>query len=173
MCNAFVLLDKYKVIVTVTSHGAVQQVHNRAESVEWLDGMMNINRMQQHDSSQHYNNMSNDGAMVRSGSVVNGIYNEGALAQSFGILEKPPAHGVVCHLCTVIDRVQHPEGPSFTNFGDVNVHGRASAASAHVANNNLELDEMFLQTCQIMTCYNRQLLRVMRLEGQQQLGEYL
>ena len=55
------------------------------------------------------------------------------------MLEDAPAQGIISHLRKSVDHTQHPAGPSFTSVGDMNLHGRASAASTRAANNNLQL----------------------------------
>lgn len=80
--------------------------------------------------------------MTCNNSVVNNIANEGALVQSLNMLANPPSQDVIRHLRTVVDGVQHPSGPTYTAVGDMRHEGRAStAASARIANNNLELSQ--------------------------------
>ena len=54
VCCAFIPLKKYDAIVTATTLGAVQQQNAQAESADWLNSHINVNRMQQRVSAEYY-----------------------------------------------------------------------------------------------------------------------
>lgn len=141
VCCAFIPLKKYDAIVTATTLGAVQQQNAQAESADWLNSHINVNRMQQRVSAEYYHTAASEGRMDMNGSVIDVIMNEGALAQSLSMLANPPSASATGYLRRKVDQVQDRAGPSFINLGaDMNVHGRASAADKRITNNSLEMD---------------------------------
>ena len=70
--------------------------------------------------------------------IASNVVNEGALAQALNMVGNRPAdHRTVLNLRQAVDGVQHPAGPSHTNIGDMNTHGRTTAADRRVTNNGL------------------------------------
>ncbi len=67
------------------------------------------------------------------------IRHEGCLSQANHYLANKPSDGSRRELKRMIDRVQHPAGPSFTAIGDMSNVGRVSRADKRVTNNHLEL----------------------------------
>ncbi len=106
-CDAFVEMEKYSIIVTITSLGQVKQEDSQKELIEFLGANLNVNRLQQQQSSKYYHQLSNSGGMTCNNSVINNIANEGALAQSLNMLANPLSQGVIRRLRTVVDGVQH------------------------------------------------------------------
>ena len=88
-CDAFVEIEKYSTIVTATSVGLDEQEDSRKESIEFLGANLNVNHLQQQQSSVYYHQLSNSGGMICNNSVINNITNEGALAQSMNMLTNP------------------------------------------------------------------------------------
>ena len=82
--------------------------------------------------------MTNDGGIARGVLVVDNISRESALAQALNMVRNVPVNQLTTqHLQEVVDRVQHPAGPSHTNIGDMISHGRDSAAHRRKTNNGL------------------------------------
>ena len=140
VCKAFVPLDQYNTIVTVSSLGKTQRNNNQGESQKWIEKNLNVNLMQQNISSQAYRQMSADGDMDFGSSVVSNVANQGALAQSLNMVGNPPDHATRFGLRRRVDSMQHAAGPSFTSVGDMNIHGRTSAADIRKTNNGLLSD---------------------------------
>ena len=127
--------------MTVSSLEKRDAPNQRAQSSEWLEQNTNVNLTQQRTSAEYYRRMTNGGT-DRGVSVVGNVSNEGALAQSLNMVGNPPPNPLTTqHLRQAVDGVQHPAGPSHTNIGDMNTHGRDSAADRRKTNNGL------LSTC--------------------------
>lgn len=139
VCHAFIPLDSYRSIMIATSMGPVKQDNDRAGARKWLLDGTNVNLMQQEVLSQMYDEMASNGSMQRNASYFTNIGNEGALAQANHMLANKPSDAHRRELQRMIDKVQHPAGPSFTIIGDMNTFGRASRADKRVTNNHLEL----------------------------------
>lgn len=142
VCQAFIPLDQFQTIMTVSSLEKRDAPNQRAQSSEWLEQNTNVNLTQQRTSAEYYRRMTNSGGTDRGVSVVGNVSNEGALAQSLNMVGNPPPNPLTTqHLRQAVDGVQHPAGPSHTNIGDMNTHGRDSAADRRKTNNGL------LSTC--------------------------
>ena len=131
--------------MTVSLIDEIQRNNNREESQKWIEKNLNVNLMQQNISSQAYRQMSADGDMDFGGSVVSNVANQGALAQSLNMVGNPPDHATRFGLRRRVDSMQHAAGPSFTSVGDMNIHGRTSAADIRKTNNGLLSD--YVPTC--------------------------
>jgi hypothetical protein len=101
---------------------------------------MNVNREQQRTSAEFYANAMQNGSLAGNANVVQNIENEAALAQSlFMVGNATFDHGTLRALRAKVDAVQHPAGPTFTRHGDLNIHGRTTAADRRNTNNRLRV----------------------------------
>lgn len=139
VCHAFVPLGDYRSIIFATSMGPGKETNDRVGARDWLLEGTNVNRMQQEVSSQMYNEMVSNGLMLPNGSHFKNIGNEGSYAQANHMIANKPSHAHGRELRRMIDQVQHPAGPSFTDIGDMSGFGRASRADKRVTNNHLDL----------------------------------
>ena len=140
VCNAFVQLKDYKTIVTVSTLPTVPKYGTNSQHAAraWLESGTNINMVQQQKSTEVYRNMMTSGKMSRDGDITRNVSNEGALAQSLHMVANRPRDvATIEALCSKVDQVEHPLGPSHTSVGDMNKHGRATAADMRISNNSL------------------------------------
>ena len=100
---------------------------------------MNVNREQQHTSAEVYSNLMQNGSLAGNSNVALNINNEAALAQSLHMVGNSTFdHGTLRALRAQVDAVQHPAGPIFTRYSDLNIHGRTTAADRRNTNNHLQ-----------------------------------
>ena len=136
-CNIYVPLDQYRSIVTASTLGETQRQDDRATAQKWINHSLNVNSMQQSVANEAYQQMVRDGKMAPSSSIASSLMDQGALAQSLSMFSNPPSHSTVLSIRRRVDAMQHESGPSFTDVGDMNTHGRASAADKRMTNNGL------------------------------------
>jgi len=136
-CNIYIPLDQYRSIVTASTLGETQRQNDQAAAQNWLNQSLNVNSMQQSLANDAYQQMIRDGTMAPSSSITNNLLDQGALAQSLSMFSNPPSHSTVLAIRQRVDAMQHESGPSFTEVGDMNTHGRASAADKRMTNNGL------------------------------------
>jgi hypothetical protein len=67
------------------------------------------------------------------------IGNDAALVQALFMAGNTTFdHGTLRALRSIVDDVRHPAGSTFSNYGDMNVHGRTTSADRCHTNNRLE-----------------------------------
>ena len=135
-------IDNYRTIRLATT--LATKVEDPETTMSFLNDGMNVNRMTEQNTYMHlYNQVGNGGIeSISNPSAAKHICDAGALAQSMHILNNPPPHHIMNDLRNKVDNIQHPAGPTHTEYADMQVHCRSStAASAQVYNNNLELSE--------------------------------
>jgi hypothetical protein len=144
MCDAFVDLAQYHTIVNVTTLPATQICNqdSRASvrSWSWLESSMNVNHEQWRRSTEFYTNAIQDGNIASNSMTAANIGNDAALGQAlFMVGNATFEHGTLWALRSIADDVCHPAGSTFTDYGDMNVHGRTtSSADRRHTNNRLE-----------------------------------
>ena len=140
-CDAFVNLGQYHAIVSVTTVPTVQ-IRNedaRASARSWLEGSMNVNRVQTHSSAAFYAHSKQSGEIASYSMLARNIENDASLAQSLYMVGNATyEHGTLWALRSQVNGVQHPAGSSFTQYGDMNEHGRTTSADLRHTNNGLE-----------------------------------
>jgi hypothetical protein len=140
-CDAFIDLGQYHAIVAVLTVTTSQSrnADSRANAVEWLERGMNVNHEQQRTSAVVYSNLMQNGSRAGNSNVALNIDNEAALTQSLHMVGNSTFdHGTLRALRAQVDAVQHPAGPTFTQYGDLNIHGRTTAADCRNTNNRLQ-----------------------------------
>ena len=123
--------------MTASTIGTQQNQRDKDDERQWLVQNLNVNRMQQEVSAAAYAQMARDGNIAVEGAAVFNIANQGALAQAMSMHANRPVHATLTSLRRRVDAMQHPAGPSHTIVGDMNVHGRQTAADKRVTNNGL------------------------------------
>ena len=139
-CDAFIDLGQYHAIVAVSTVTTSQtrNADTRANAMEWLESGMNVNREQRRTSAEFYANAMQNGSLAGDANVALNIDNEAALAQSLYMVGNATFdHGTLRALRAKVDGVQHPAGSTFTQHGDLNQHGRTTAADRRNTNNRL------------------------------------
>jgi hypothetical protein len=133
-------LAQYHAIVTVTTLPA--KIHNqdsRASARSWLESSMNVNREQRHTSADFYTNSIQDGNTASNSMTVANIGNDAAMGQAlFMVGNTRFEHGTLRALRSIVDNMRHPAGSTFSDYGDLNVHGRTTSADRRHTNNRLE-----------------------------------
>ncbi len=140
-CDAFIDLGQYHAIVAVLTVTTSQSCNadSRANAVEWLERGMNVNHEQRRTSAEVYSNLMQNGSLAGNSNAALNIDNEAALAQSLHMVGNSTFdHGTLRVLRAQVDAVQHPAGPTFTRYGDLNIHGRTTAADRRNTNNHLQ-----------------------------------
>jgi len=113
------------------------QKNSQEEARDFLNSAINVNYMHQGMLSEQFQQQLADGTMVESASMLDAIHFGGALAQSNHMLRNKPPQQVIREIRKMVDKAQHPAGPSHTSVGDMNVFGRDSAADKRRRNNGL------------------------------------
>ena len=138
-------MDLYQSIVAVQCMPVDKEVEmkKRASAKGWLEHNTQVNMLQQIEAGDHYRKLAADGEMVRDNETVVCVVNDiGHYAQAFNMTANPPNPKTAIDLRKRVDAVQHPDGPSMTAIGDMNVHGRSTAAHRRVSNNGLYLNHV-------------------------------
>ena len=138
-CDASGNLAQYHAIVAVTPIPAAQICNqdSRASVRSWLESSMNVNCKQRCSSAEFYTNAIKDGN-IASNTVIN-IGNDVTLGQALIMAGNTPFdHGTLRALRSIVDNVRHPAGSTFSDYGDMNVHGRTTSADCCHTNNRLE-----------------------------------
>jgi hypothetical protein len=133
-------LAQYHAIVTVTTLPA--KIHNqdsRASARSWLESSMNVNCEQQHTSADFYTNSIQDGNIASNSMTVANIGNDAAMGQAlFMVGNAAFEHGTLRALRSIVNNMRHPAGSTFSDYGDLNVHGLTTSADRCHTNNRLE-----------------------------------
>jgi hypothetical protein len=100
---------------------------------------MNANREQRRTSAEIYTNSIQDGNIASNSMTVANIGNDAALGQAlFMVGNATFEHGILRALRSIADNVRHPAGSTFSDYGDMNVHGLTTSADRPHTNNRLE-----------------------------------
>jgi hypothetical protein len=79
------------------------------------------------------------GELLSNTMVASNIENDASLAQALYMVENATfENGTLWALRSQVDGVQHLAGSSFTQYGDMNEHGRSTSADCRHTNNRLE-----------------------------------
>ena len=100
---------------------------------------MNVNCEQQHTSADFYTNSIQDGNIASNSMTVANIGNDAAMGQAlFMVGNAAFEHGTLRALRSIVDNMRHPAGSTFSDYGDLNVHGCTTSADRRHTNNRLE-----------------------------------
>lgn len=100
---------------------------------------MNVNREQKRSSAEFYAHAMRSGELSSNTMVASNIENDASLAQALYMVGNAKfENGTLRALRSQVDGVQHLAGSSFTQYGDMNEHGRSTSADRRHTNNGLE-----------------------------------
>ncbi len=100
---------------------------------------MNVNREQRLTSAKFYTNAIQDGNIASNAMTATNIGNDAALGWAlFMVGNATCEHGTLWALRSFVNDVRHPVGLTFTEYGDMNVHGRSTSADQQHTNNRME-----------------------------------
>jgi hypothetical protein len=140
-CNAFVNLDQYHAIVSVSTLPQAQ-IHNqdsRASARSWLESSMNVNHEHWRTSVDFYMNAIQNSIIASNTMTANNIGNNAAFGQAlFMVGNATFDHGTLWALRSFVDDMHHPAGLTFTEYGDMNMHSLFTSADQQHTNNRLE-----------------------------------
>jgi hypothetical protein len=90
-------------------------------------------------STEFYTNAIQDGNIASNSMTAANIENDAALGQAlFMVGNTTFKHGTLQELRSIADDVRHPAGSTFSDYGNINVHGRTTSADRCHTNNRLE-----------------------------------
>ncbi len=100
---------------------------------------MNVNPEQKRSSAEFYAHTMRSGELSSNTMVASNIENDASLAQALYMVGNATfENGTLRALRFQVDGVQHLAGSSFTQYGDMNEHGRSTSADRRHTNNGLE-----------------------------------
>ena len=136
-CNLFVKLKNYRTMIIASSFDDKDQgtTDKAILARNFLTSSLNINLAQQNASTQHYNKMKEDGQLDRRVNVADSVRKSGYVAQALSIVGNRTSQQTLQALRSNIDGVQHRNGPTWTNVGDMRNICRRTAADDRMINN--------------------------------------
>ena len=138
-CNLFVKLKNYRTMIIASSFEDKDQGPTATDKAmlarNFLTSSLNINLAQQNASTEHYNKMKEDGQLDRRVNVADSVRKSGYVAQALSIVGNRTSQQTLQALRSNIDGVQHRNGPTWTNVGDMRNICRRTAADDRMINN--------------------------------------
>ncbi len=140
-CDAFVNLDQYHAIVSVSTLPQAQICiqDSRASAKSWLESSMNVNHEQRRTSAELCTNTIQVGNIASNTMRATNIGKDAKLGQAlFMVGNITFEHGTLWALRSFVDDVRHPAGLAFTEYGDMNVRSHSTSADQQNTNNRME-----------------------------------